>query len=439
MTKPSGYQEALDYIYSFVDYSLTKNLRYSPEKFNLSRMIRFLELIGNPQQDYATIHVAGTKGKGSICAMISSILSHNGYTTGFYSSPHMIDFNERIRIGDHLISHEKIAEYVDYLKPFINQVEQITTFEITTALAFKYFSDQKVDFAVIEVGLGGRFDATNVITPNVSVISTISFDHTEILGNTLSKIAFEKSGIIKKNVPVVVSRQKIPAIKMIQNIALERSSPLINAKESFRVVSGYKTLDYQEFIIHASLSSTGCIKLPLIGDHQLDNARTAFAVIEELRYQGVKISPAAVKEGFEQVEWPGRFEILQRNPLVIIDGAHNPDSFRNLAKTIKEYLTGRKVIFVLGVSEDKNIRTMLKTIKPVVDHLVITKSAHPRAMDIEKIQELADVIGISSVCVERVEDAKEKAESLTNENSVIIAAGSIFIAGAFREMYIKNV
>jgi dihydrofolate synthase/folylpolyglutamate synthase len=439
MTKPFGYQEALDYIYSFVDYSLTKNLRYSPEKFNLSRMIRFLELIGNPHQDYATIHVAGTKGKGSICAMISSILSHSGYTTGFYSSPHMIDFNERIRIGDHLISHEKIAEYVDYLKPFINQVEQITTFEITTALAFKYFSDQKVDFAVIEVGLGGRFDATNVITPNVSVISTISFDHTKILGNTLSKIAFEKSGIIKKNVPVVVSRQKKTAIKMIQNIALEQSSPLINAKESFRVVSGHKTLDYQEFIIHGSLSSTGCIKLPLIGDHQLDNARTAFAVIDELRYQGVKISPTAVKQGFEQVEWPGRFEILQRNPLVIIDGAHNPDSFRNLAKTIKEYLTGRKVIFVLGVSADKNIRTMMKIIKPVVDHLIITKSAHPRAMDIEKIQELADAIGISSVCVERVEDAKEKAESLTNENSVIIAAGSIFIAGAFREMYIKNV
>jgi len=439
MTEPTRYQEALDYIYSFVDYSLTKNLRYSPEKFNLSRMYRFLELIGNPHQDYATIHVAGTKGKGSICAMISSILSHSGYITGFYSSPHMIYFTERIRIGDQLISQKEIADYVDYLKPFIDQVEQITTFEITTALAFKYFSDQKVDFAVIEVGLGGRFDATNVITPKVSVISTISFDHTKILGNTLSKIAFEKSGIIKNNVPVVVSRQKRTAMKMIQSIAQERSAPLIDTNESYRVTSGQRTLDYQEFMIQNSSTSTDWIRLPLIGSHQLENARTAYAVINELHDQGVKISAAAVKQGFEQVDWPGRLEILQRDPLVIIDGAHNPDSFRNLVRTIKEYLTDRKVIFILGASEDKNILTMMQIIKPVVDHLIITKSTHPRAMDIEKIQALADTIGISSVCVEKVEDAKVKAESLSNENSVIIAAGSIFIAGALREMFIKNV
>jgi dihydrofolate synthase/folylpolyglutamate synthase len=439
MTETTRYQEALDYIYSFVDYSLTKNLRYSPEKFNLSRMYRFLELIGNPHQDYATIHVAGTKGKGSICAMISSILSHSGYITGFYSSPHMIDFTERIRIGDQLISQKEIADYVDYLKPFIDQVEQITTFEISTALAFKYFSDKKVDFAVIEVGLGGRFDATNVITPKVSVISTISFDHTKILGNTLSKIAFEKSGIIKNNVPVVVSRQKSTAMKMIQSIAQERRAPLIVAKESYRVISGLRTLDYQEFMIQDASICTDWIRLPLIGSHQLENARTAYAVINELQDQGVKISAAAVKQGFEQVDWPGRLEILQRDPLVIIDGAHNPDSFRNLVRTIKEYLTDRKVIFILGASEDKNILTMMQIIKPVVDHLIITKSTHPRAMDIEKIQRLADTIGISSVCVEKVEDAKVKAESLSNENSVIIAAGSIFIAGALREMFIKNV
>lgn len=439
MTEQNRYQKALDYIYSFVDYSLTKNLRYSPEKFNLSRMTSFLELIGNPHLDYATIHVAGTKGKGSICAMITSILSHSGYKTGFYSSPHMIDFSERIRIGDRLISQEKIAEYVDYFKPFIDQVEEITTFEITTALAFKYFSDQKVDFAVVEVGLGGRFDATNVVTPKVSVISSISFDHTKILGNTLSKIAFEKAGIIKNKVPVVVSKQKSTALKMIQSIALERNAPLINAKESYRMVSGKKTLDYQDFTIQEDSTSTEWIRLPLIGSHQLDNARTAFAVVNELRKQGIKISTAAVKNGFEQVDWPGRLEILQRDPLVIIDGAHNPDSFRNLANTIKEYLAGRKVIFVLGASEDKNIRTMLRIIKPVVDHLIITKSTHPRAMDINKIQEFADTIGISCMCVEEVEDAKEKAESLSNGNSVIIASGSIFIAGAFREMYLKNV
>ncbi|MBM3137771.1 MAG: bifunctional folylpolyglutamate synthase/dihydrofolate synthase [Chloroflexi bacterium] len=439
MTEPSRYQEALDYIYSFVDYSLTKNLRYSPEKFNLSRMNRFLELLGNPHQDYEIIHVAGTKGKGSICAMISSILSQSGHKTGFYSSPHMVDFTERIRIGDNLIPQETMAEYVDELKPTIHQVDQITTFEITTALAFKYFSDQKVDFAVIEVGLGGRFDATNVVTPKVSVISTISFDHTKILGNTLSKIAFEKSGIIKESVLVVISRQKSSALKMIQNIAQQRNSPLIDAKEWYSVVSGQKTLEYQEFDIRNGSSSTGWIRLPLIGDHQLDNARATYAVINELRKQGVNISPSALKQGFEQVKWPGRLEILQRDPLVIIDGAHNPDSFRNLAKTIKEYLPGKKVIFVLGVSEDKNIRTMLQIIKPLVDMLIITKSEHPRAMELEKIRELAQSAGIKGDCIETVEEARIKAESFFDENSVIIAAGSIFIAGAFREIYSKNV
>jgi dihydrofolate synthase/folylpolyglutamate synthase len=371
--------------------------------------------------------------------MISSILSHSGYTTGFYSSPHMIDFSERIRIGNDLIPKEKIAEYVDYLKPFINQVKQITTFEITTALAFKYFSDQKVDFAVIEVGLGGRFDATNVVTPKVSVISTISFDHTKILGNTLSKIAFEKSGIIKNNVPVVVSRQKSSALKMIQSIARERKSPLVDAKEVYQVTSVQKTLDYQEFTINDDSSSTGQMRIPLIGDHQLDNARTAFAVINELRKQGANISNAAVKQGFEHVKWPGRLEILQRDPLVIIDGAHNPDSFRNLVKTIKEYLPGKKVIFVLGVSEDKNIQTMLRIIKPVVVTLIITKSTHPRAMDIETINELAQDVGLYGECEETAEGARKKAESLAGKNSVIIAAGSIFIAGAFQEMFSKNV
>jgi len=192
MSKPFNYQEALDYIYSFVDYSLTRSLRYSPEKFDLSRMNHLLNLIGNPHRDFRIIHVAGTKGKGSICAMVASILTQSGYKTGFYSSPHMVEFTERIRIGNEFIKKNILAEYTNKLKPYINQVKDITTFEITTALAFKFFSDQKVDFAVIEVGLGGRFDATNVVSPVISIISTISFDHTKILGNTLSGSLLKK-------------------------------------------------------------------------------------------------------------------------------------------------------------------------------------------------------------------------------------------------------
>ena len=436
MAEGSKYQEALDYIYSFVDYSLTRNLRYSPEKFNLSRMERFLEIIGNPQKNFGIIHVAGTKGKGSICAMITSILSHGGYKTGFYSSPHMIDFAERIRIGEKLISHKELISYVDCLKPYIAQVDRITTFEITTALAFKYFSDLKVEFAVIEVGLGGRFDATNVVEPLVSVISTISFDHTRILGNTLSKIAFEKAGIIKKGVPVVVSRQKKTALQTIENIAQQKNSPLINAKEKYKILSGIKSLDFQDFKIAWNSHQSENIRLPLIGDHQLENSRTAFAVIEELRKQGINISDRAVIDGFRRVDWPGRFEIIQKEPMVIIDGAHNPESFRNLRNTIRDYLPNKDIIFVFGVSEDKNVRSMLKIIKPVIKHLIITRSVHPRALETIKIQDIAESLGISSFCVDEVEQAKEKAESLSAHEGVIIAAGSIFVAGAFREMYL---
>jgi dihydrofolate synthase/folylpolyglutamate synthase len=436
MAEGSKYQEALDYIYSFVDYSLTRNLRYSPEKFNLSRMERFFEIIGNPQKNFGIIHVAGTKGKGSICAMITSILSHGGYKTGFYSSPHMIDFAERIRIGEKLISHKELISYVDYLKPYIAQVDRITTFEITTALAFKYFSDLKVEFAVIEVGLGGRFDATNVVEPLVSVISTISFDHTRILGNTLSKIAFEKAGIIKKGVPVVVSRQKKTALQTIENIAQQKNSPLINAKEKYKILSGIKSLDFQDFKITWNSHQSENIRLPLIGDHQLENSRTAFAVIEELRKQGINISDRAVIDGFRRVDWPGRFEIIQKEPMVIIDGAHNPESFRNLRNTIRDYLPNKDIIFVFGVSEDKNVRSMLNIIKPVIKHLIITRSVHPRALETIKIQDIAESLGISSFCVDEVEQAKEKAESLSAHEGVIIAAGSIFVAGAFREMYL---
>ena len=203
------YSQALDYIYSFVDYSLTKNLRYSPEKFDLKRMRAFLGLLNNPQNNFKIIHVAGTKGKGSTAAMIASVLSAAGYKTGFYTSPHMIDFSERIRIGDKLIAHKEIADYVNQLEPIIRQVPELTTFEIITGMAFKYFSDQKVDFGVIEVGMGGRFDATNVVKPRISVITSISFDHTKVLGKTLKKIAFEKAGIIKRKYPGCRFKTKI--------------------------------------------------------------------------------------------------------------------------------------------------------------------------------------------------------------------------------------
>ena len=202
------YQKSLDYLYSFIDYSLTRNLRYAEEKFDLSRMATLMDLLGNPQKDFDIIHVAGSKGKGSTCAMIFSILRSQGYHVGFYSSPHMIDFTERIRVNNHRIPPDDFCLLLDDMKEVIEKVKNISTFEITTALAFQYFSKKEIDIAVVEVGMGGRLDATNIVTPILSVITSISLDHTKILGNTITKIAEEKAGIIKKGVPVIISKQK---------------------------------------------------------------------------------------------------------------------------------------------------------------------------------------------------------------------------------------
>ncbi len=380
------YSQALDYIYSFVDFSLTRNLRYSPEKFDLSRMREFLRLMGNPQKHYKVIHVAGTKGKGSTCAMLASILNQNGFTTGFYSSPHMIDLAERFRIGNKLISHSDIINYLNELKPQIEKVPELTTFEILTGLAFKYFADRRAQFGVIEVGMGGRFDATNVVNPLISVITSISHDHTKVLGKTLKKIAFEKAGIIKKGIPVVVAKQKTSPLAEIRRIAYERKSELIYVPNQFEVKSVSYSLEGQDIYFQEKQKQKNHIFIPLAGDHQIDNALTAYACIGELKKQGIEINSEAITAGFKNVNWPGRFEVINKKPLAIIDSAHNLDSFRKMAATIRKYLPGKKIILIFGASEDKEVEAMLKIVKPLINTLIITKSEHPRAMDVNKIK-----------------------------------------------------
>ncbi len=241
METEKEYQRSLDYIYSFIDLSLTRNLRYSPDKFDLSRMYKLMSLIGDPQLNYDVIHVAGTKGKGSICAMTASIIKEAGYKVGFYSSPHMIEFRERIKINNIDISKQLLTNSVMKLRPIINSVEKISAFEIITAIAFKYFADQQVDIAFIEVGMGGRLDATNVVQPIVSIISPVSHDHMKILGNTIVKIAREKAGIIKNSVPVIISPQKKSAKEEIVKIANRKGSLIIDTSEkyTFKQINNY--------------------------------------------------------------------------------------------------------------------------------------------------------------------------------------------------------
>ncbi|HEX7972996.1 MAG TPA: folylpolyglutamate synthase/dihydrofolate synthase family protein, partial [Anaerolineales bacterium] len=365
----TAYQEALDYLYSFVDYSLTRSFRNSPEKFDLGRMHQFLEILGQPQQRYPIIHVAGTKGKGSISAMCASALHAAGYRVGLYTSPHLQDYAERIQLDGQPIPHADLVALVGEIRPHLANLPNLTTFEITTALALLYFAKQRATSAVLEVGLGGRLDATNVVIPNVSVIASISYDHTNILGNTLSEIAAEKAGIIKPGVPVVVSPQKEEARQVVERIAAERGSNLIQvgrdylfSQVSHSLNGGQELLIWpasQQSSVDAYMESGGSqgrgptrLKIPLLGYHQVENAATAYAALQVARENGIPIDEAAIQAGFARVSWPGRFEVLQRNPPVVIDSAHNRDSALKLRLALDDYFPGWPVVLVFGASED---------------------------------------------------------------------------------------
>ena len=293
MSVDPGYQAALDYLFSFVDYSRTHQQNLAPENFDLSRMRALMEVLGNPQQKYKSIHVAGTKGKGSVSAFCASALQEAGQRTGLFTSPHLKDFEERIQINRKAISRNELVALVDEIKPHVNAIPWLTTFEISTALAFWYFARQEVDIAVIEVGLGGRLDATNVINPLVSVITSISRDHTFVLGNSLTAIASEKGGIIKPGIPVVLAPQRQEPREKLTEIAAERKCHLTQVGRDYKFQIKTRSLDSQVFsICHATEKNNEIefLEIPLLGDHQAENAATAYAALQIVKESGINIS-----------------------------------------------------------------------------------------------------------------------------------------------------
>jgi dihydrofolate synthase/folylpolyglutamate synthase len=432
-----AYQEALDYLYSFVDYSLTRSFRYTPDKFDLGRMVRFLQLLGDPHQSYQVIHVAGTKGKGSTAALIASTLRAAGYKTGFYTSPHLQDYTERIQVDGQPIPPGDLAALVEELKPVVAQIERLTTFEITTALGFLYFARQKVDVAVAEVGLGGRLDATNVVDPLVSVITSLSLDHMAVLGDTLPKIAFEKAGIIKPGRPVVLSPQQDEARAVIETVAAERGCPLVEVGRDYDCAAGAHSLDGQSFRVWRAGQLPLELRIPLLGQHQVENAATAYAALDVARVHGLTITDEHIRGGFAGVVWPGRFEILQRSPLLIVDSAHNRDSARRLRQALDDYLPDQPVILIYGASEDKDIEGMFAELMPRVSRVIATQSVHPRAAQVNQLVELAGKYGRPGEAVVPVEQAVARALQLAGAEpgTAVLAAGSLFIAAAVRDTW----
>lgn len=434
---PLSYKEALEFIYSFTDYEKLRGYRYSPEEFNLARMEKLLELAGNPHASFRSFHVAGTKGKGSTCAMIESVLRAQGYRTSLYTSPHLHTFRERIQIAGELVSEGDVAWAVEKLRPLAEKVEGLTTFEIITALAFLLFAHQGVEVAVVEVGLGGRLDATNVITPLVSVITSLSFDHTQLLGNTLASIAREKAGIIKEGIPVVSAPQEREALEVIEETARLKGSPLIVVGKDWTWESVERDRERQSFTIKR-LNPPGFslkVRVPLLGAFQPENATVAVAALDAARHRGFKIADEAIREGLERVKWPGRLEILQSSPLFIVDGAHNVESARFLAQSLKELFSWNRLFLIFGASADKDIPGMMAELLPLADEVIFTRASNPRAASPEEMLGKAEALGFKGRVVEPAGKAVEEALKEARPGDLICVTGSLFLVADAKEAW----
>lgn len=429
------YNKALDYLYSFVDYSLKHVSELAKADFNLDRMFALVESLGNPQAAYPILHVAGTKGKGSVSALCASVLQAAGYKTGLYTSPHLEDYCERIQINGQPVSHGELVELVEEIKPHVEKIAKLTTFEITTALAFMAFAKHGVNAAVVEVGLGGRLDATNVVTPRVSVITSLSMDHMAVLGDTLAKIAGEKAGIIKEGVPVVSSAQKDEALEVLLRVASERDAPFTLVGKDIKFAPVTSSLEGQTFELSTLNLQPPILKIPLLGLHQIENAATAYAA---LKVSGLEISDEAIQKGFAQVQWPARFEVVRREPPVVIDSAHNRDSALRLRQSLDDYFPGRPVIMVFCALEDKDISGMLEELKPRLEGVVATQADHPRAPSAEWIAEQVMQAEVPVVAVTPAAAALERALEMAGERALVLSAGSVAFAGEIRAAWRRH-
>ncbi len=435
------YQEALKYLNLFVDFEKRDSYDYNLS-FKLDRMRRLCSLLGDPQNDVKSIHVAGTKGKGSTCAIIQSILVHAGFKTGLYTSPHLVSFRERIRIGDDVISESEVCRLLAVVKEAVDKLgdDKPTFFEVYTALAFLYFRDNDVDIAVYETGLGGRLDATNVIEPLVSVITPISFDHTHILGQSLSKIASEKAGIIKEGSICVSSPQEGAALKEIDSICSAKLSQLVLVGRDIIIREVSASDEESVFDIKGLFGKYTNLHLKLLGFHQIVNAATAIGAVEALRLSGISVDADAIKRGVESARWPGRLEVVRkRSPRIILDGAQNKASADELSRSVRKLFKYKRLILVLGISKDKDIKGILKELVPISDAIILTKSKLvERAMDPEAIKGMITPIDKVISVTLSTKDALDKAMSVAKPSDLVLITGSLFVVGEAREILVKD-
>ena len=396
----------------------------------LGRTQELLEKMGNPEKKLKFVHIAGTNGKGSTAAMTASILSKAGYRTGLYTSPYIYRFHERIQVDGVEISDEDLTEITEYVKPLADSMAQSPTeFELVCCIAFEYFYRKKCDIVVLEVGMGGAWDATNVIeVPEVAVITNIGLDHTEYLGDTVEKIAETKSGIFKPHGHAVVYRSTPSVEAVYERVCAERDVSLRKADFDGLVLKAH-TLEGQVF----DCGSRKNLVLPLLGDHQLHNASVVLSIADTLIGEGWKISEQNIYDGIRDVRWPGRFDIVCRKPLFIIDGGHNPQCIEALVKNIQDYLAGKKVVALTGVLADKDYADMYKPVMPLVDRFVCITPPNPRKLEAEQLAQYLQQAGAQAQAGESILDGVKKAMELAGEDGVVLCFGSLYSIGGIRD------
>ena len=396
----------------------------------LGRTQELLEKMGNPEKKLKFVHIAGTNGKGSTAAMTASILRKAGYRTGLYTSPYIYRFHERIQVDGVEISDEDLTEITEYVKPLADSMAQSPTeFELVCCIAFEYFYRKKCDIVVLEVGMGGAWDATNVIeVPEVAVITNIGLDHTEYLGDTVEKIAETKSGIFKPHGHAVVYRSTPSVEAVYERVCAERDVSLRKADFDGLVLKAH-TLEGQVF----DCGSRKNLVLPLLGDHQLHNASVVLSIADTLIGEGWKISEQNIYDGIRDVRWPGRFDIVCRKPLFIIDGGHNPQCIEALVKNIRDYLAGKKVVALTGVLADKDYADMYKPVMPLVDRFVCITPPNPRKLEAEQLAQYLRQAGAQAQASESILDGVKQAMDLAGEDGVVLCFGSLYSIGGIRD------
>jgi len=429
------YRQALDYLLSFTDFERSGGFMPRPDVLPVRALLHHL---GEPQRGRLTVHVAGSKGKGSTAAMIASVLRECGLTVGLYTSPHLHHICERIRLNGEPISEEAFARYAAALPAALDGVRRelpdrrLVTFDLLTAMAFLAFREAQADVQVLETGLGGRVDSTNAVDrKEVCVVTAISLEHQAILGDTLPQIAAEKAGIIVPGATVVLARQDASVIEVVRRACRDRGADLVEADRSCRFQRLCRGVDGQEVKLQTPNAQYD-LWLPLLGLHQVENAVAAVLAVKALREHGVEASTEQVRSGLAKMQWPGRLEVLGREPLLLADGAHNAESARRLRETLTNDLGFSGATFVIGVSKDKDTAGMELELRPIARRLIATRSRHPRALEARSVAAAFSQDGVSASPVAPVSKAVEAALADAAPDELVCVVGSLFVAAEAR-------